>query len=353
MENVNVIGDLKLIQRRNFGSILIGILCLLTLTVPLFYLFVSWSFFKITITAPADSMYQSGNYFLSAMNLMKHLFTRKDEAILFILENAKQSSIMRDNKMAYYLVEENVYALCGWYLLTCLFSVILVLKGFILILRGRVNNSKAVPILAFFFAFSAGIFVLDTWRLGFYDSYSMREALKAYGIDTMGYSFKFVFWQNFVFMGTAVLIFLLVWIIYLCSMRRRYYYEDIQFVEDVEYAYRAERNGGNVLKNIVNVGGHKYSRNTYIECVSVADGVASIGVGAFSNCLNLKEVTLPRTIRRIGSNAFYNCPNLRKIKFLGSKTQWLKVSRGTNWLAQAGTQAVLCNDGSFRVNPYK
>ena len=124
-------------------------------------------------------------------------------------------------------------------------------------------------------------------------------------------------------------------------------------MEDVEYAQRAERNGGRVLRNIVNVGGHKYSRNTYIEYVSVADGVASIGVGAFSNCLNLREVTLPRTIRKIGSNAFYNCPRLKKVQFLGSKTEWLKITRGSNWMAQCGTQTVLCNDGSFRVNTYK
>lgn len=353
MENVNIIGDLRLMKRRNIGSIVIGILCFLTLTVPLFYLFVPWSWFKISVQAAEGTPFTSGSYTLNAMNLMIYLFTRGDPGVSFIVTNAHVSAQVRDNAMAYYLAVENVYALCGWYILTCLFSLILIIKGLIIILRGRVNNSKAMPVLAFFFALSAGIFLLDTWRLGYYDSYSMQEALKFLGASTDDSSFSYTFWQNYVFAGTAVAIFLFIWIAYLTTMRRRYYEEDVQYVEDVEYTLRAERNGGRVLYNVVNVGGHKYSRNTYIESVSVADGVGSIGVGAFSNCLNLKEVTLPQTLKRIGSNAFFNCPNLRKIQFLGSKTQWLKISRGTNWLAQAGTQSVLCKDGSFRVNQYK
>lgn len=353
MENVNIIGDLKLIRRHSIGSILIGILCFLTVTVPVFYLFVPWSWFKFSIQAGADTGYSSGSFVMNAMDVLKFLFTRNDEGLLFILENARTSASIRENNLCYYLTLENVYALSAWFLLTCLFAAILVILGFVIILRGRLCHNKAMPVLSFFFALSAGMYLLDTWRLGYYGAYSMKQALNIIGASTETNSFAYTFWQNYIFAGTALAIFILIWLIYMFTLRKRFYQEDVQFVEDVEYAQRTERNGGNVLRNVVNVGGHKYSQNTYIESVSIADGVTSIGVGAFSNCLNLKEVKIPQTIKRIGSNAFFNCPKLRKVQFMGNKSQWLKISRGSNWLAQAGTQTVLCKDGSFRVNQYK
>lgn len=353
MENVNIIGDLKLIKRRGIGSIMIGIICLLTVTIPVIYLFTPWSWFKIAVEAGSDTGFSSGSYLMNTMDIMKFLFTRNDEGILFILENAKTAANIRESSMSYYLVLENVYALAGWFLLASLFSVILVILGLVVILRGRLNNNKAFPVLSFLFALCCGMFLLDSWRLGYYGAYSMKKALDIIGASTETNSFAYKFWQNYVFAGCALLAFIVIWFIYMITLRKKFYEEDVQFVEDVEYAQRTERNGGNVLRNIVNVGGHKYSQNVYIESVSIADGVTTIGVGAFSNCLNLKEVKLPATIKRIGSNAFFNCPKLRKVQFMGNKSQWLKISRGTNWLAQAGTQTVLCKDGSFKVNQYK
>lgn len=353
MENVNIIGNLKIIKRHSIGSILIGILCLLTIAVPLFYLFAPWSWFKINVVAASDTEYVSGSYLMNTMDLMKYLFTRNSEGVRFIIDNAHISASIRDNSMAYYLSLENVYALAGWYLLMSLFSVILVLLGFIIIFRGRLRNNKALPTLAFFFALSAGMFLLDTWRLGYYNGYSMKQALNIIGASTETNSYAYKFWQNYCFAGTALGLFILIWLVYMTTLRKRFYKEDVEFVEDVEYTYRAQENGGKVLRNVVNVGGHKYSQNVYVESASVADGVTSIGVGAFSNCLNLKEMTLPRSIKRIGSNAFFNCPKLRKLEFKGTKSEWLKISRGTNWLAQAGTKTVLCRDGSFTVNQYK
>ncbi len=42
----------------------------------------------------------------------------------------------------------------------------------------------------------------------------------------------------------------------------------------------------------------------------VADGVTSIGGGAFEGCKNLEDVTLPASMTSIGDDAFYSCKNL-------------------------------------------
>ena len=95
MENVNIIGDLKIIKRHSIGSILIGILCLLTIAVPLFYLFAPWSWFKINVVAASDTEYVSGSYLMNTMDLMKYLFTRNSEGVRFIIDNALSALVIR------------------------------------------------------------------------------------------------------------------------------------------------------------------------------------------------------------------------------------------------------------------
>ena len=81
MENVNIIGDLKIIKRHSIGSILIGILCLLTIAVPLFYLFAPWSWFKINVVAASDTEYVSGSYLMNTMDLI-YLVLQKHSLII-------------------------------------------------------------------------------------------------------------------------------------------------------------------------------------------------------------------------------------------------------------------------------
>jgi hypothetical protein len=52
--------------------------------------------------------------------------------------------------------------------------------------------------------------------------------------------------------------------------------------------------------------------------VTMADGVASIGVAAFDGCTGLTSVTIPGSVTNIGDNAFYDCTRLASIYFLGN-----------------------------------
>jgi len=62
---------------------------------------------------------------------------------------------------------------------------------------------------------------------------------------------------------------------------------------------------------------HRYKGDCPTE-VTVRDGTAVIGTGAFSNCLSLTSITVPESVVEIKYNAFYNCPNLLQATILGN-----------------------------------
>ena len=105
--------------------------------------------------------------------------------------------------------------------------------------------------------------------------------------------------------------------------------------------------------NLSHIGGHAFSFNTILEEALIPHGISSIGVGAFSNCLNLKLVSIPKSVKKIEANAFFNCAGLKRINYAGTKKDWRKIKRGSNWLLKAGTVIVNCVDGPITVDPNK
>lgn len=101
------------------------------------------------------------------------------------------------------------------------------------------------------------------------------------------------------------------------------------------------------------LGGHDFASNTNIEKANIPEDITSIGVGCFANCLNLKTVSLPKELKSIGANAFFNCVSLKQILYPGTKEEFKKVTRGSNWLYKAGTNIIICKDGAIEVNPYR
>ena len=80
--------------------------------------------------------------------------------------------------------------------------------------------------------------------------------------------------------------------------------------------------------------------------------VTKLGPSAFANCLNLQVVSIPNSVKDIGFNCFFNCVDLERINYAGTKAEWRKIKRGSNWLAKAKTTEVVCLDGTIIVNPY-
>ena len=101
------------------------------------------------------------------------------------------------------------------------------------------------------------------------------------------------------------------------------------------------------------IGGHAYAENQQITVANIPLAVTKLGAGAFANCLNLKVVSIPKSVVEIGENCFFNCTSLERINYAGTKMEWSRIKRGSNWLARAKTTYVVCSDSTIVVDPYK
>ena len=104
--------------------------------------------------------------------------------------------------------------------------------------------------------------------------------------------------------------------------------------------------------DIKEIGDQAFNADLDLQVAIIPNTIKSIGASAFANCINLKVVSIPPSIQNIGYNAFFNCYNLKRINFNGTKEEWKRIQRGSNWLTKAGTTSVVCLDGVVIVNPH-
>ena len=99
------------------------------------------------------------------------------------------------------------------------------------------------------------------------------------------------------------------------------------------------------------IADHAYAKNPSVYVVDIPEGVIIINGGAFANCHNLEKISLPKSLEEIGYNTFFDTPNLKTINYAGTKEDWTRVKRGSNWLTHSGTTVINTADGPITVNP--
>ena len=112
----------------------------------------------------------------------------------------------------------------------------------------------------------------------------------------------------------------------------------------------AFENCGNLTSIIIpdgvtSIGNEAFSNCQGLTSITIPDGVTSIGNSAFYNCYfekkddkgkiilkgGLKEVTIPNTVTYIGNNAFLDCKKLENVYYIGNKTDWSNIEKGTKY----------------------
>lgn len=352
MSNDNILTKVQVMKRHNVPGILVGIIALITVVIPVMYLIFPWLLYSVYDTGGMGYKTFTVEYPLkiTIIELIKQLF-QKTNACTYVLQNTWVAANARGSMLSYYLTVENIYAAAGWYLLSCLFAIILFICGLSFLIRGKVNHPAGIVVLSFLFFICNGFFLLDGFRLGIYFQYTASKAAEI--AEKAAPKVIYTFLPAIVVTGASFLLFFVMWMIYLFGLRKRYYEEDIIFVDIDPKPF--EKNDGvlrNTLPNSVTaIGSHEFSKNTMLEIANIPDGIPELGLGAFSNCIRLKVVTIPTSVKRIGANCFFNCGKLRTLNYAGTKEQWRYIARGSNWLEKAGTTTVLCKDGAISVNP--
>ena len=351
----NILSNAKIIKRHNVAGVLLGIFALLSIAIPVVYLIIPWFTFALTDVSHTGYIEVSrGNpVAFNAFTLLGHLFHTKSISSHIITGNAGIISSLRESNLTSYLVQENLYAAAVWYILSAFFAIILFIQGICILIRGKANHPHALVVMAFLCFISNAFLLGDAFRLGAYMQYAAKQATLLMPAGTQAPIIYFGVWPGYIVAGSSAFVYFFMLFTYLIGLRKKYYLEDIEFVDIEPQPF--EKNTGverNTLPNsITSVGGHAYAKNTTLEIANIPNGISQLGIGAFSNCLRLKTATIPSSVKLIGANCFFNCGKLRRLNYAGTKEEWKRVRRGSNWLEKAGTTTVLCKDGPIAVNP--
>lgn len=89
-----------------------------------------------------------------------------------------------------------------------------------------------------------------------------------------------------------------------------------------------------IPKNVTTIGEAAFEKSGLIE-IELPRGATYIGTDTFHECVALKQIVLPDTIRTIKTGAFNDCPALESIVYLGTESQWKKVTIGTNAIPES------------------
>lgn len=107
--------------------------------------------------------------------------------------------------------------------------------------------------------------------------------------------------------------------------------------------------------NVVAIGPTAFAGNTYMQTLSIAEGVETIGDRAFGGCSGLVSAVLPDSLTDIADTAFENCHNLTAKVSDGSYAHDWCVKNGVDCDAEGAVQVLFTyiqENGAITVTGY-
>lgn len=331
----------------SFGNLMYAFFLLVLVASPVVALFIP----LIILNKGDPSLETTVNgvdIFYYAIQFLKQTLTQTEQEFPAAVRSF--AAFFQDNEALKTAVPYMLLGQAGLIALVGINSVIGLIVFFVNVIKGYLRHSgivKAITVLDFLYYMF--------FSLSFLVYYIFFVVLKKQDIIFI--------WFALIPLGGMLILFIIM------SAIRSAMYKDVVFEDDLEYKSDEEKEvvqeanihtitvrnyepSNTLPQNISSVGGHAFSEDQNLLYANIPDGIEKLGNGAFANCLRLKVVSLPVSVKEIGFNCFFNCVSLERINYAGSKAQWRKIKRGSNWLTKAKTSEVVCVDGAIVVNPY-
>ena len=348
----------KYYHSHSFGAFLTGFALLAF--VGLFVAFVLLPVF--TVTKGSETLVVTGfDYITLGLGEFIHKFIAvsfpvKDASLLIDYYQAYSGdNVLLSAIATYHMIFFMV--LSAIFVLSLVFVAIEAILAIFWLLRGRIQFPGASASLAWtafaFFAIDIGLLYAYLYFSGQILSEASEPATLAFDI------------RQFFILGGVFALSLIVSIVHIVCYRDRRFQKRSEMIaqqEKQEYQKKLDLNveepeptieipDKGLPEGISEIGDHAFAKDSTLTIADIPAGITSLGAGAFANCHNLKVVCIPLSVKEIGYNCFFNANRLKTINYAGTKNEWSKIARGSNWLINAGTTVVNTLDGPITVEP--
>ena len=102
-----------------------------------------------------------------------------------------------------------------------------------------------------------------------------------------------------------------------------------------------------IPNNVTVIGEFAFYNCTSLTSITIPNSLTNIQKSAFSGCTGLTSITIPNRVTLIGETGFYGCASLISITFLGTKSKWNSIVKGSSWDGLTGIYTIYCSDGNI------
>lgn len=338
----------RVIKKHSVPSILTAFLAIVLALVP--FLFLSFNWAEISIDALADAGADSvfANDFNVKMNgyqLILAIFGKNSDSIVNLYKAGSEISNATADSSNSTLIQAIVIASGCLFLLMILFSFIELIVGIVFLFRGKLNKPIRVYKLSWGCFINTLLFGVASFLLSFLLNSRMSKASEA-STPNWGYTnLTSSLWPHYISIGVTLGLLIIIGIFYLVGLKNTVYEDDIVYEGKIVKNYLG--------KNTTLIPDREFERELALEIADIPNGITKLGTSSFANCVRLKKIYIPSSVKSIGANCFYNCVKVDSINYSGSKEDWKKISKGSNWISKAGTKEIHCSDGVIIAANYE
>ena len=102
--------------------------------------------------------------------------------------------------------------------------------------------------------------------------------------------------------------------------------------------------------DVTRIGNYALQHCSGLTSIDIPNSVTSIGNYAFQYCSGLTSIDIPNSVTSIGNYAFQYCSGLTSINYDGTTTQWVAITKGSNWKDGVPSNCMVhCTDGDIAI----